>query len=127
MARIHRTLGEQEVTFRYDQDEREAWFGTTTPWVARRWQRAHYPVRVLSRVDGQPTSWEVKLPWDGHRRTWLRAFGLSLPKTGATSRDRAGGPARSPTNGSRVRGRAGFPVVGGERGVPPALGGAGGR
>src|SRR5262245_10726495 len=105
MATIHRTLAEQEVTFRYDQAERVAWFGTTTRWVARRWQRARYPVRV--RVDGQPASWGVKLRWDGHRRTWLRVLGLSLPHTGAGRRDRPGEPRRSRTNGTRAWGGAG--------------------
>jgi hypothetical protein len=126
MATIHRTLAEQEVTFRYDQAERVAWFGTTTRWVARRWQRARYPVRVLSRVDGQPASWGVKLRWDGHRRTWLRVLGLSLPKTGAASRDRVGEFARSPANGTGARGRAGGPLVAGQT-VEPATALAEGR
>jgi hypothetical protein len=108
MATIHRGSAEQEVTFRYDQQERVAWLGTTTPWVARRWQRAHYAVRVVGQIEGQPASWEIKLPWDGRRRTWLRVLGLSLPKTGAPSRDRAGRPAPLAANGHRARGRVGL-------------------
>src|SRR4029450_4177827 len=78
MATIHRTLAEQEVTARYDQEERVLWLGTTTPWVGGRWERAHYPVRVVGSVGGQPASWEVKLPWGGRKTPWVQAFSRSL-------------------------------------------------
>src|SRR5262245_11680356 len=108
MATIHRTLAEQEVTFRYDQAERVAWFGTTTPWVARRWQRARVPVVVVIRYpDGTPASWEAKLAWSGRKAPWLRLVSLSLP---VAARKAGSGAGSHPTerlplsNGARARG-----------------------
>ena len=70
-----RSFAEQEVTFRWDMEERVLWAGTTTPWVAAKWERNGQPVRILSHDrDGEPCSWEVKLPWLGSKRHWLRCF-----------------------------------------------------
>ena len=52
-----RTLAEQEVVLGYDQEQRVLWASTTTRWVATRWQRSRYPVRVVSTYrDGTPAS-----------------------------------------------------------------------
>jgi hypothetical protein len=72
-----RTRAEQETLFRFDEDEHVFWASTTTPRVATRWQRAHYPVRVLGRSsDGVPQCWEVKLAWTGRKQSWLRQEAL---------------------------------------------------
>jgi len=87
---MSRSLAEQEVTFRWDQEERVLWAGTTTPWVAARWTRHGQPVTVLSRErDGTPCSWEVKLPWTGRRRAWSQVFQQAL----SLSSSRTGTPA----------------------------------
>jgi hypothetical protein len=106
MTRIHRTLAEQEVTARYDQDERVLWLGTSTPWVARRWQRARSAVRVVAMIGGEAASWEVKLPWPGSKARWLKAFSLSLPVV--TRKDSSRAPSHSterlrPSNEHRAR------------------------
>jgi hypothetical protein len=76
-----RTLAEQETTFRFDEEERVLWAGTTTPRVAARWRRARFPVTVLSRDrDGAACSWEVKLPWRGNTRPWSRLFRLGMSR-----------------------------------------------
>ena len=102
---IHRTLAEQEVTARYDQEERTLWLGTSTPWVARRWQRARYAVRVVGTVGGEPASWEVKLPWAGQKASWLRALSLSLPVPNRKAHSLAQSRSTErlpPSNGSRT-------------------------
>ena len=92
-----RTLAEQEVTFRWDQEERVLWAGTTTPWVAAKWARHGLPVEMLSHErDGTPCSWEVKLPWTGSRRPWTAVFRNALPSPlrhalDATSSDSSAG------------------------------------
>jgi hypothetical protein len=102
---VARTLAEQEVTFRWDQEECVLWAGTTTPWVAAKWTRHGHPVRVLSQErDGTPCSWEVKLPWMGSRRAWSAVFQHALPSSSratltATSTDSSAGddPEATPT------------------------------
>ena len=109
MTTIHRTLAEQEVTARYDQEERVLWLGTSAPWVARRWQRARYAVRVVGTVGGEPASWEVKLPWPGHKTPWLRAVSLSLPVVTRKAGSSAGSHPTErlpPSNGIQARDRA---------------------
>jgi len=118
MTTIHRTLAEQEVTARYDQDERVLWLGTSTPWVARRWQRARYAVRVVGTVGGAPASWEVKLPWAGRKTLWVRAFSASLPRATKQAADTTGNGrsraqsapagALSPSTEQGARGRVGL-------------------
>jgi hypothetical protein len=74
-----RTAAEQETTFRWDEEERLCWAGTTTPRVAERWTRAGYPVVVIGKErDGTPCSWEVKLPWTGVKRPWMRLVSLGI-------------------------------------------------
>jgi hypothetical protein len=74
-----RTKAEQETLFRFDCEERVLWASTTTPWVARRWNRAKVPLVVLSRhPDGTPATWEARLPWTGSRKPWTRLFQQSL-------------------------------------------------
>ena len=76
-----RTAAEQEVTFRFDQEEQILWAGTTTPRVATRWRAAAYPVVCIGRErDGTECSWEVKLPWTGSKRPWTRLFSLSVSR-----------------------------------------------
>jgi hypothetical protein len=83
---MSRTLAEQEVTFRWDQEERILWAGTTTPWVAAKWERNGQPVTVLSHErDGTPCSWEVKLPWTGRRREWSRLFQQALSSSSSAT------------------------------------------
>ena len=94
-----RTRAEQEVTFRWDQEERVLWAGTTTPWVAAKWARHGQPVAVLSRErDGTPCSWEVKIPWTGSKRTWLRCFSQAVFSSGASALDATDGE-ESPEDG----------------------------
>jgi hypothetical protein len=101
-----RTLAEQELTARYDQEERVLWLGTTTPWVARRRQRARYGVRVVGTIGGEAASWEVKLPWTGQKTPWLRALSLSLPvvtrKAGSCAQSRSVGRLPA-SNGAEAR------------------------
>ena len=83
-----RTLAEQEVTFRWDQEERVLWAGTTTPWVAAKWARKGHPIRVLSQErDGTPCTWEVKIPWTGSRRPWLAVFRDALSPSSAPAHE----------------------------------------
>ena len=90
MGTIHRTLAEQEVTARYDQEERVLWLGTSTPWVARRWQRASYAVRVVGTVGGAPVSWENQAPVDGAPPALAPRPRHGLPENGP-SLSRSGG------------------------------------
>jgi hypothetical protein len=74
-----RTKAEQETILRWDEADHVLWASTTTPRVARRWQRARYHPRVLGRsTDGVPQSWEVKLLWTGRKQSWLRLVSLAL-------------------------------------------------
>jgi hypothetical protein len=102
-----RTKAEQETLFRFDCEERVLWASTTTPWVARRWQRARVPLVVLSRYpDGTPATWEAKLPWTGRKAAWLRLVSLSLPTVRASAHPRAADTATAvlpPPNGTRPR------------------------
>lgn len=91
---MSRTFAEQEVTFRWDQEERMLWVGTTTPWVAAKWARLGFPVQVLSHErDGTPCSWEVKLPWTGSKRDWLRVFSGALFPSSRSTLDATNAPA----------------------------------
>jgi hypothetical protein len=82
---MSRTLAEQESTFRWDQEERVLYAGTTVPWQAAKWARSGFEVRVLSYdQDGHPCSWEVRLPWTGSRRQWSRLFQDALPASRAS-------------------------------------------
>jgi hypothetical protein len=75
-----RTRAEQEVTYRWDQEERVLWAGTTVPWIAAKWARSGFAVRILSYdPGGNACSWEVKSPWTGSRRPWSRLFQDALP------------------------------------------------
>jgi hypothetical protein len=76
-----RSAAEQEVTFRWDQEEQVLWAGTTTPRVAIRWRKASYAVVCIGRDrDGTECSWEVKLPWTGSKRPWTRLFSLAVSR-----------------------------------------------
>jgi hypothetical protein len=89
-ANVSRTAAEQETTFRFDEEERLLWAGTTTPRVAARWEKEDYDVRVIGTDRaGTPESWEVKLPWTGQRRHWLRLMGLSISQWKANTRSGA--------------------------------------
>jgi hypothetical protein len=90
MPKIHRSKDELETTCRYDLGEKVLWLATTIPAVAARWRRAGYPnVTVLGTVGGRAVSWELKLAWDGSRRTWTRAVAASLPRTARSGRGSA--------------------------------------
>jgi hypothetical protein len=90
-----RTPREQETTFRFDEEERVLWAATTTPRVAARWQKAGYDVRVIGTGRaGTPQSWEVKLPWTGQRRPWVRLIGLSISQWKANTHSGAAGGMR---------------------------------
>jgi hypothetical protein len=85
---------EQETTFRWDEAERVLWAGTTAPRVAARWRRDGHPVVVIGQEhDGTPCSWEVKVPWTGQRRPWLRLIGQAIsqwkPLADAAATERA--------------------------------------
>jgi hypothetical protein len=119
MERVEKRTAEEQETFaRWDEAEQVLWATTTMPRVARRWQRAGYTPRVLSYyADGEPATWEVKLPWTGQKTSWLRLLGLGMSRwrasalpvrrlddTAAPSRARrgvrAGGPLGSGENGT---------------------------
>jgi len=90
---MRRSFAEQEVTFRWDQEERVLWAGTTTPWVAAKWTRKGHAVTVLSREkNGMPCSWEVRLPWNGSRRPWTALFQQSLFSSRASARTATSSP-----------------------------------
>jgi len=124
MATIHRSQAEQELTARYDQEERVIWLGTTTPWIARRWQRARYAVQVIGTVGGAPASWEAKLPWTGRKAPWLRALSLSLPTVRASAASRAANTATavlSPANETLPKvTRVGIPLAPAQNGTAEA-------
>jgi hypothetical protein len=81
-----RTPDEQETTFRWDEAERTLWACTTTPRIAGRWQRAGYPVTIIGRERDSPASWEVKLPWSGTKRPWMRLISLGMSQWNAPAR-----------------------------------------
>src|SRR5262245_2357867 len=81
-----RTAEEQETLARWEEAEHVLWATTTMPRVARRWQRSGYTPRVLSHyADGEPATWEVKLPWTGQKTSWLRLLGLGMSRWRASA------------------------------------------
>lgn len=77
------TQAEIETTFRFDHEERVLWACTTSAATAKLWERARFPVEVLSRTRaGTPRSWAMKL--DRGRPTWRnrwgRAFAEAIPE-----------------------------------------------
>jgi hypothetical protein len=113
-----RTAEEQETLARWDEAEHVLWATTTTPRVARRWQRAGYMPRVLSHyADGEPATWEVKLPWTGQKTPWLRVLGLGMSRWRPSVR-----PVRRPDDTAapscaRRGSRAGVPLAAGQNGT----------
>jgi len=65
MARISRTSrDEMETTIAFNRHIGTAACSTADPAMARRWQRAGWPVAVLGRYrDGSPRTWETTVPW----------------------------------------------------------------
>jgi len=62
---IHRTTREEsETTVTFNRHEGVAECCTADPVVARRWERAGWPVEILGRYrDGEPRTWQATVPW----------------------------------------------------------------
>lgn len=80
------TKAETETTIRWDDEERVLWLGTTSAAVVRAWAKAGIPARVLGLVNGQPRSWEARVPMT--RRFPWRAL-LPRQRRAMTDQERA--------------------------------------
>lgn len=76
------TRAETETTFRWDNEERTLWAGTTDPFVAERWRRLGFATQAIGHVQGEAVSWEIRLPHAKSKRPWISIFSVAIPHWG---------------------------------------------